>query len=128
MMIAKPNCDYKKNEISYVSRTCFRYYAVLTKTRSKMTPAIFFPRQNGTGSHRVCTLSQLGKTCCRTRTKILRSLFMCRHQKKNSYQQVKYQPIFVTIFFLTSFLKICLLTCPRVSFVFLGNSPDLLTT
>ena len=33
-----------------MSRTCFRHYAVLTKTRSKMAMAISFFPQNDTGS------------------------------------------------------------------------------
>ena len=60
-MIAKPFRDSKKIDITYVSRTCFRHYAVLTKTRSKMTTAISFSRQNDTGSlaRALCLLEKL---------------------------------------------------------------------
>ena len=50
----------KKNEITFVSRTCFRHYDILTRTRSKMT-AISFSRQNDTGSRArtLCLLEKL---------------------------------------------------------------------
>ena len=50
MMIAKPFYDSKKDEITFVSRTCFRHYLVFAQTRSKLTTAISFSRQNDTGS------------------------------------------------------------------------------
>ena len=52
---------FQKDEITYVSRTRFRHYDVLTKTRSKMTTAITFPRQNDTGSRAraLCLLEKL---------------------------------------------------------------------
>ena len=61
MMIVKPFRVSKKDEITYVSRTRFRHYEILTKTRSKMTTAISFSRQNDTGSRAraLCLLEKL---------------------------------------------------------------------
>ena len=50
MIIPKPFCDLKKDQITDVWSTCFRRYDVLTKCRSEMATAISFSRQNGTGS------------------------------------------------------------------------------
>ena len=51
----------QKDEITYISRTCVRHYAVLRKTRGKMTTAISFSRQNDTVSRvrALCLLEKL---------------------------------------------------------------------
>ena len=54
--------------------TCFRHYDILAKTRSRMTTAVAFSRQNDTGS-RVSNYSVLRKSRTSPRLRILSSPF-----------------------------------------------------
>ena len=64
--------------------TCFRHYVLLAKTRSGMTTAITFFRQNDAGSREQYLVLRKSRTCSRLRLRVQRlrqmfSLFLRAH-------------------------------------------------